>query len=229
MTITLQWTDILIRLGLATVACVLVGFDRGEHGEPAGVRTTLLVGLAATVAMLAANLLLATAGKHSDSFVTLDMMRLPLGILTGMGFIGAGTILKRGETVQGLTTAATLWFVTVAGICVGAGLIGLGVTASIIGIAVLSGLRWLERHLPKFRRATLTVVVGTKGPDVYAKGESISEGKVALRSFTRSTETDRRTFVLRVLWRDRGTGAHVPPSLAALARQPGIVELKWEG
>src|SRR4051794_21944170 len=164
MPLTLQWIDIAVRLGLSVIACMLIGLDRGEHGEPTGVRTTLLVGLAATIVMLAGNLLLATDGRPSGSFVTFDVMRLPLGILTGMGFIGAGTILKRGETVQGLTTAATLWFVTVIGICFGAGLLALGVIASVLGIAVLSGMKWLGRRLPKFRRATLSVVIAEDGP-----------------------------------------------------------------
>ena len=71
--------------------------------------------------MIQTNLLLATAGKSADSFVVLDLMRLPLGILTGMGFIGGGAILRRDGFVLGVTTAATLWFVTVIGLCFGAG------------------------------------------------------------------------------------------------------------
>jgi len=80
-----------------------------------GLRTTLLVCLAAAISMVSVNLFLATAGKPSDSFVVLDLMRLPLGILTGMGFIGGGAILRRDGLVVGVTTAATLWFVTVMG------------------------------------------------------------------------------------------------------------------
>jgi len=67
----------------------------------------MLVGLAASVAMIQANLLLPVAGKTSASFGVMDLMRLPLGILTGVGFIGAGAILKRGDLVTGMTTAAT--------------------------------------------------------------------------------------------------------------------------
>ena len=84
------WQPIALRLFLTVVAGVLVGFNRGEHGEPAGLRTTLLVGLAASIAMLQANLLLGTAGRSPDSYVILDLMRLPLSILTGVTFIGAG-------------------------------------------------------------------------------------------------------------------------------------------
>jgi hypothetical protein len=71
--------------------------------------------------MIQVKLLLPVSGKTSESFSVLDLMRLPLGILTGMGFIGAGAIVKRGSLVHGLTTAATLWFATVLGLCFGDG------------------------------------------------------------------------------------------------------------
>jgi putative Mg2+ transporter-C (MgtC) family protein len=108
MPLTLTWQDIAIRLALSVVAGGLIGLDRGEHGRPAGLRTTLLVCLSAAIAMIQTNLLLDTTGKTGDSFVTLDLMRLPLGILTGMGFIGGGAILRRDGFVLGVTTAATL-------------------------------------------------------------------------------------------------------------------------
>src|SRR5882724_7913131 len=147
MPITLGWHEIALRLGLSVLAGTLIGLDRGEHGRPAGLRTTLLVCLAAAVAMLEVNLLLSTAGKSADSFVTLDLMRLPLGILTGMGFIGGGAILRRDGLVVGVTTAATLWFVTVIGLCFGGGLISLGMVALVLGMFVLSGLKWFEAHM----------------------------------------------------------------------------------
>src|ERR1700742_4688168 len=141
MPLTLDWKEIAIRLALSVIAGGLIGLDRGEHGRPAGLRTTLLVCLAAAVAMIQTNLLLATAGRPADSFVTLDLMRLPLGILTGMGFIGGGAILKKGDIVLGVTTAATLWFVTVLGLCFGGGQWVLGAAALAIGLVVLKGLK----------------------------------------------------------------------------------------
>jgi putative Mg2+ transporter-C (MgtC) family protein len=107
MPLTLTWHDIALRLALSIIAGTIIGLDRGEHGRPAGLRTTLLVCLAATVAMIQTNILLAARGKTADSFVVLDLMRLPLGILTGMGFIGAGAVLKRDGLVVGVTTSAS--------------------------------------------------------------------------------------------------------------------------
>src|SRR5271170_6715244 len=129
MPVVITWQDIALRLGLAVVAGTLVGLNRGEHGRPAGLRTTLLVCLAACIAMIQANILTGTAGRRPDSFVMMDTMRLPLGILSGIGFIGAGAILRKGNMVLGVTTAATLWFVTVMGLCFGGGQLALGLIA----------------------------------------------------------------------------------------------------
>jgi uncharacterized membrane protein YhiD involved in acid resistance len=126
MTPSLGWTDVALRLALTVGASILLGYNRSEHGKAAGMRTTLLVCLAASVAMLQVNALLPTAGRASNSFVMNDLMRLPLGILTGVGFIGGGAILSRGDMVVGVTTAATLWLATVIGLCLGGGQIGLG-------------------------------------------------------------------------------------------------------
>src|ERR1700733_1907983 len=155
MPLTLTWHEIALRLALSVAAGVLVGLDRSEHGRPAGLRTTLLVCLAAAVSLIQANLLLSTMGRPADSFVTLDLMRLPLGILTGMGFIGGGAILRRDGFVLRVTTAATLWFVTVIGLCFGGGQIEIGIAAFVLGMVVLSGLRWFDYHMKQEQHGTL--------------------------------------------------------------------------
>src|SRR6202034_4354702 len=159
------WHDILIRLLLTIVAAGAIGFDRDQRGRPAGPRTNLLVALAACIAMMQANALMISHGKTGDSLVVMDTMRLPLGILSGIGFIGAGAIIKRGEMITGVTTAATLWFVTVMGLCFGGGQIGLGIAAFAIGFVALTGLKTLELELPYEHSGSLTVSVLGDGPD----------------------------------------------------------------
>src|ERR1700684_3614013 len=155
MPLTLTWHDIALRLAMSLAAGGLIGLDRGEHSRPAGLRTTLLVCLAAAVAMIQTNLLLATKGRAPDSFIMLDLMRLPLGILTGMGFIGGGAILRRDGFVLGVTTAATLWFVTIIGLCFGGGQISLGAAGTALGMMVLSGLRWFDYHMKQEQHGIL--------------------------------------------------------------------------
>jgi putative Mg2+ transporter-C (MgtC) family protein len=85
MPLTLDWRAVALRLGLSVVAGLLIGLNRTQHGRPAGLRTNILVCLAAAISMIEENLLLGTAGKASDSVVVLDPMRLPLGILCRYG------------------------------------------------------------------------------------------------------------------------------------------------
>jgi putative Mg2+ transporter-C (MgtC) family protein len=151
----LTWEQIALRLVLASVASFIIGLNRDEHGHPAGIRTTMLVCLAATFAMLQVNLLLPLAGKLPSSFVVMDLMRLPLGILSGIGFIGAGVIIKREKHVNGVTTAATIWFVTVLGLLFGGGNLYLGVVASLMAIGILWALKWIERYLTREYRGSL--------------------------------------------------------------------------
>ncbi len=157
MPLTPTWTDIAIRLALTMLAGAIIGLNRGARGHAAGFRTTILVALAASVAMIQANILLPLGGKTPNSFSVMDLMRLPLGILTGVGFIGGGAIVKKGDLVVGVTTAATLWLVTVIGLCLGGGQLALGVIATILAVITLWVLRWVDRIIPREHRARLIV------------------------------------------------------------------------
>jgi putative Mg2+ transporter-C (MgtC) family protein len=127
------------------VAATALGYDRGVEGHPAGVRTTLLVALATCLAMVQANWLINTVGKQS------------LGALTGVGFIGGGAILKRADSISGLTTAAALWFVTVIGLCFGGGQLWLGGGGAVLGYRILHGLDRVERRLKRERPVELNL------------------------------------------------------------------------
>src|SRR5262249_313526 len=129
----LDWQEIAFRILLASGGGAVIGINRGEKGRVAGIRTMMLVCLAACIGMIQANLLLSTSGKEASSFVNIDVMRIPLGILSGMGFIGGGAILRREDRVVGVTTAATLWYVTMMGLCFGGGQKWLGLSACALG------------------------------------------------------------------------------------------------
>jgi putative Mg2+ transporter-C (MgtC) family protein len=230
MPLHLGWQEIALRLALTVLAGTLIGLDRMRHGHPAGLRTTLLVCLAAAISMIQANLLLATAGKSADSFVTLDLMRLPLGILTGMGFIGAGAIVKHGDLVLGVTTAATLWFVTVLGLCFGGGQWALGTAALVIGLLVLKGLKRLEALLPQDRKAMLTVtgrLDATTEADV--RSEIIRHG---LHIISTDLQYDKNegnwTLCCEVRWHSSSTDPLLPGLVKDLSGRPGVSSLHFQ-
>ncbi len=224
------WEVIGIRLALAVVAGGLIGLDRGSHGRPAGLRTTLLVCLAAAISMVQVNLLLSTGGKLDDSFGTLDLMRLPLGILTGMGFIGAGAIVRQGDTVRGVTTASTLWFVTVVGLCFGGGQLGLGAVGLGLGMVVLKYLKAVEARLPQDRRAKLWVTyeAGASASDALRK-DLIASG---CRVVTSGVQFDKGegcwTFECEVQWRAQADEGMAPAFLATIAQRSDVARLKWQ-
>jgi len=162
------WADISLRLILTMVAGGMLGFNREARGHAAGLRTTILVALAASVAMIQMNILLPLEGKDQGSFVVMDLMRLPLGILTGVGFLGGGAILKRGGSITGVTTAATLWIATVIGLCFGGGQVALGVIATGLAMLTLWAMQWIDAHIPREHRGTLVVATapGMPSPDL---------------------------------------------------------------
>src|SRR5690606_29104215 len=116
----LPWEVVLLRLGLAAMAGAIVGLERESHGRAAGLRTTMLVCVSAAVAMLVSHALFVASTGPGISWRP-DPARLAAGILTGMGFLGGGAIIREGNMVRGVTTAAALWFVTVLGLAFGSG------------------------------------------------------------------------------------------------------------
>ncbi|MCJ2124101.1 MgtC/SapB family protein [Methylobacterium sp. J-077] len=162
MTGDLALDTVAIRLGLSFLAAFALGWNREELGHPAGLRTTVLICVSACTAMLLATWLMARSGDSGDSQITLDLMRLAQGVLGGIGFIGAGTILKQGNIVRGVTTAATLWLATVAGLCFGAGAWQVGAAATLVGLATLQGLGRLEDVLRRRTYGTVTVEFGAE-------------------------------------------------------------------
>jgi putative Mg2+ transporter-C (MgtC) family protein len=229
MPFTLTWSDIALRLACTLIAGVLVGADRDERGKAAGIRTNVLVCLAASLSMILANGLLGTSGKNSSSFAQLDMMRLPLGILSGMGFIGAGAILRKGEMVIGLTTAATLWTVTMLGLCFGAGKILLGTVGLLLTLFTLWGLKVVERHLSQEHRGTLCVVSGGEELSRELRGLVKQSGMdVHSWSVDVSRESARVTVECELRWRAREREHGEPALIESLRGRPDVERLRWQ-
>ncbi len=233
MSLTLDWSDIALRLALAVFAGVALGFDRTERGRTAGMRTTLLVCLAAALAMIEANFLLVTGGKQHDSFAVMDIMRFPLGILTGMGFIGAGAILRRGEVVQGVTTAATLWLATVIGLCIGGGQIAAALAALGVAILALPGLKWVEARLWQDQRGILILRLRADAALQERLRNLISAEGCRVAGWnlicSHKAELSEQTIRCEVRWRAPPASAETPAFVREIARLPEVIELRWHG
>jgi putative Mg2+ transporter-C (MgtC) family protein len=229
MPLTLTWSEILLRLLCAVMIGGLLGLDRSEHGRVAGLRTSILVCVAACIAMLQVNLLLPLAGRAPDSFVMNDLMRLPLGILSGIGFIGAGAIVRRDNLVSGVTTAATIWFLTVLGLCFGGGHITLGLIGGAIGISVLSGLKGVENRMRRDRLGRLRIVIAADGPeDSEIRDVLKNEGfRVTGCGFSSSGPGEAQEMVCDLQWRARSDETGVPPVMRQLMARCGVTRVEW--
>ena len=139
--------EMVLRLLAALLAGALIGYERSYHGRPAGFRTHALVCVASSLLMLV-TVYEAHWMPETDSIVQIDPTRMAQGIMTGIGFLGAGVIIKEGLSVRGLTTAASIWITAAIGILAGIGFYFPLVISVALTIGVLAFFRWIEARMP---------------------------------------------------------------------------------
>lgn len=144
------------RVGCSLLIGALIGIERSHHGRPAGFRTHALVCMASAMLMLV-GIFETKWLPDAERVRTLDPTRLAQGIMTGIGFLGAGTIVKEGLSVQGLTTAASIWITSAIGILIGVGLYMPASITAALTILTLAGFRWLEACIPVQFTACLSI------------------------------------------------------------------------
>jgi putative Mg2+ transporter-C (MgtC) family protein len=139
--------EMLARLLAALGAGALIGYERSYHGRPAGFRTHALVCTASSLLMLV-TVYEAHWMRQATAIVQIDPTRMAQGIMTGIGFLGAGVIIKEGLSVRGLTTAASIWITAAIGILAGIGFYFPLVVSVVLTLGVLSFFRWIEARMP---------------------------------------------------------------------------------
>ena len=143
-----EYLEILKHLLIALAMGGLIGFERSYHGRPAGFRTHTLVCVSSSALML---LTVYQGQWYPAAFagnVNLDPTRMAQGIMTGIGFLGAGVIFKEGLTVRGLTTAASIWITAAIGILAGIGFYFPMIVTTVLTLGTLSVFRWVEAKVP---------------------------------------------------------------------------------
>lgn len=142
------YLDIAVRLVASLVVGGLIGLERSYHGRPAGFRTHSLVCLSTSLLMLVTVYETRWFSSVVPGRISLDPTRIAQGIMTGIGFLGAGTIIKDGLSVRGLTTAASIWITAAIGILIGIGFYFPALIATILTLGTLSVFRWIENQIP---------------------------------------------------------------------------------
>jgi putative Mg2+ transporter-C (MgtC) family protein len=138
--------EIILRLLLGTFIGGIIGFEREAHGRAAGFRTHLLVCVAAVLIMIISENYYFYL-HESDPLFRIDPARISSGALVGIGFLGAGVIIKSGFTIRGLTTAASIWIVSAIGLAIGGGLYLEGIVTAVITVTALFILRKIEKNI----------------------------------------------------------------------------------
>jgi putative Mg2+ transporter-C (MgtC) family protein len=165
-----EWLNVLANLLVATVAGRLIGIERSYHGRPAGFRTHTLVCVASSLLMLVTLYQGKWFAGTAMETVRVDPTRMAQGVMTGIGFLGAGVIMREGLTVRGLTTAASIWITAAIGILAGVGFYSAVVISSIITIGTLTVFRRVENRMPSQTFAHHTIL--------FARDNYMSEAEI---------------------------------------------------
>jgi putative Mg2+ transporter-C (MgtC) family protein len=158
--------ELIARIAVGAALGGVIGFERDRHRRPVGLRTHLIVAMAsATFTVLSAQFVY---WQHygKDDLVEVDTSRIAASVVSAVGFLAGGAILRTGITVQGLTTAAGLWLVTAIGMCAGAGMYVVSVAVTAMGIGALTVLRRFEDKNDHLMRRRVSVVLGEGEPGI---------------------------------------------------------------
>ncbi|MGH8945312.1 MAG: MgtC/SapB family protein [Acidimicrobiia bacterium] len=129
--------EILLRVTLAAVLGGAVGFERQRQDKPAGLRTHMLVAMGSALLVGSGIIVLGQLGDGSDT-LNLDILRVTAAVATGIGFLGAGTIIRSPEGVRGLTTAAGIWVTSGIGLAAGLGQYWLAVGSTVLSVVIIA-------------------------------------------------------------------------------------------
>ncbi len=223
------WTVVELAIGVGL--SIIIGIEREYHAKSAGIRTCALVGLGAT--------LFTAVSRHGAwilpglTVTNVDGSRVAAQIVSGIGFLGAGLIFVRRDSVQGLTTAASVWLVAAIGMAAGAGVPDLAIAATGLYLIVVVGIQPLRRWLPRARltRDCLWVSYGDGKGALRDIMGAIGEHGVSVDSFAVLSGGDLRDGrrVQRVRIDVHSAGGSITQLLHALAEVPNVYEVSSEG
>jgi len=214
-----DYFEMALHLVVALAAGGIIGLERSYHGRPAGFRTHALVCLASSALMI---LTVYHSRWFDASFlerVAIDPTRMAQGIMTGIGFLGAGVIMREGLTVRGLTTAASIWITAAIGILIGVGFYFPAGIATALTLIALSVFRWIERKMPIEFYANLTVAFlrNTALPEAELRAMVERQGFV-VANMNYSVTDEGKTFEYQMVIHspDRGNTRQLSETLNAL-------------
>jgi putative Mg2+ transporter-C (MgtC) family protein len=192
---------LVLRIVVGMLLGGVIGYERDIHGRPAGLRTHAVVALASATFTVVSTHLAYFQHYQPGDFTEVDGSRIAASVVSGIGFLAGGAILRNGVSVQGLTTAAGLWLVAAIGMCAGAGMYIESVAATVVGIAALTWMRRLEDKDDRVRRRlTVTLTEGSTTADELMAKLHASDILATLEGWSKDTNGPVRelTFSVRL-------------------------------
>jgi putative Mg2+ transporter-C (MgtC) family protein len=163
------------RIAAGAVLGGIIGYERDRHGRPVGLRTHLIVSMASATFTVLSSQFVYWQHYAKEDLVEVDTSRIAASVVSAVGFLAGGAILRTGITVQGLTTAAGLWLVTAIGMCAGAGMYVESGAATVMGIVALTVLRRFEDKNDHLLRRRVSVVLGEDAPGISTVVEELAK------------------------------------------------------
>ena len=226
MTISSDYLEMCFRLAVALGAGALIGLERSYRGRPAGFRTHALVCTASSLLMLVTVYESLWFSGSNAARVVLDPTRMSQGIMTGIGFLGAGVIVKEGLSVRGLTTAASIWITASIGILIGIGFYFPAGIATVLTLGTLSVFRWIEGKMPSEYYANFLVRFPRERvmPEAELRG-LIAEHGFDVANFSYRIAGGGREFEYQMVLRTLHV-ANTQKFSARLAAEPSVTEFR---
>jgi putative Mg2+ transporter-C (MgtC) family protein len=223
--------DIIARILAAMLAGFLIGIDRESRGRAAGLRTTMLVCIASALAIVIAEAFYAqvSASLGGQSWRP-DPNRVAQGILAGMGFLGAGAILRQGAVIRGLTTAAGLWFVTIIGLAFGFGYFLIGGIGVLVALIILFMLPLLENRLNVEHYATLglTLKLEAAPPEVIRTQIEATGARITRVDLHYDLEEQHKTAQYQLRYRSKEALDFPQQVMDKLLPLAGVLHASWD-
>ncbi|MFP3938505.1 MAG: MgtC/SapB family protein [Phycisphaerae bacterium] len=199
----MSWqSECILRLVVAAALGAFIGAEREHHGRAAGFRTQLLVALGSALAMLVSLNFARVFGDGSGGeAIQLDPARLSYGVMAGIGFLGAGAIIRYGAGVRGLTTAASLWCTAAVGLACGFGMYFVATVAAALVIFALLFLSKLDRYIPSRWTKTLTVSLPLSRQDNIGRVREVIRrrgARIANMDYSRNIERQSETLTFYI-------------------------------
>jgi putative Mg2+ transporter-C (MgtC) family protein len=222
----------LIRLLIASFLGALIGLERDVHGRSAGLRTNLIVSLGAAVFTILSEVISTSFIPQYDStsILSADPTRIAANIIMGIGFIGAGVIIKAGFSVKGITTAACLWLSAGIGMSAGAGFYELALVVTIIGLASLILLNPLERGYAKDAYRSLQIITSNETNISQVIDVVKRDGlKIVYLDKERNYETNKLKIIFTVRLHHRGVTDKLSHGIVQDIENSGIpiYKIRW--